>query len=501
MSVVKNQPAAAILLALACLILLVLVVQTWNFTADDAFIIYRYADNVVAGYGANYNPGERAEGYTTPLWLVIAILPHLLRVDPVIFGRIAGLACTLGAGYTTFHLTIYLLRDQPETDRTLIASLSMLLLFAYPPTALHGVSGLGTSLFALTLTGFAYLLARFVSGDMDAWTVALAALLMGLSRPEGNLVAAVALIAAGVLTAPARRIELLRAVALAYVLPGLIYFTGRWAYYGHLLPLPFYVKVSSQRLMAGTGPVWGFLQNMILRLGLLLVFSPVWRYRALIPALAGGASLIAFYLFPAHLFGYWHRYLYPLVPLLCVLAALGARVLLGWARGRGSLPLEGAAMVGVLVVVAGLFLDAPRVIGYARSYGGNVARAFIPLGRLLAACQTAGDQLLVMGEVGAMPYYSGWRVIDLVGLNDPHLAFAAAPDPDYVLSRQPDLFIFASASEIEWIPRVKSYTVYYDAALAAGMERVNVIRVGDSYYFWLVARPDHPVVACLEASL
>jgi arabinofuranosyltransferase len=35
-----------------------------RFVQDDAYITYRYARNVVRGYGPVYNPGERVEGYT-----------------------------------------------------------------------------------------------------------------------------------------------------------------------------------------------------------------------------------------------------------------------------------------------------------------------------------------------------------------------------------------------------------------------------------------------------
>lgn len=35
---------------------------------DDAMISMRYARNLAEGYGLVWNPGERVEGYTNPLW-------------------------------------------------------------------------------------------------------------------------------------------------------------------------------------------------------------------------------------------------------------------------------------------------------------------------------------------------------------------------------------------------------------------------------------------------
>src|SRR5689334_14244881 len=39
--------------------------------SDDAYISFRYAANLLDGYGLVWNPGERVEGYTNFLWLII----------------------------------------------------------------------------------------------------------------------------------------------------------------------------------------------------------------------------------------------------------------------------------------------------------------------------------------------------------------------------------------------------------------------------------------------
>jgi hypothetical protein len=40
-------------------------------TVDDAFITFRYAQNLIAGNGLVYNPGEWVLGTTTPLYAVL----------------------------------------------------------------------------------------------------------------------------------------------------------------------------------------------------------------------------------------------------------------------------------------------------------------------------------------------------------------------------------------------------------------------------------------------
>lgn len=49
----------------------VLVRTAW--VCDDAYITFRVVDNVLDGYGATWNPGERVQVYTHPLWMLIHI--------------------------------------------------------------------------------------------------------------------------------------------------------------------------------------------------------------------------------------------------------------------------------------------------------------------------------------------------------------------------------------------------------------------------------------------
>ena len=48
--------------------------------ADDAYISFRYAENLVRGEGLVYNPGERVEGYSNLLHVLISAA-LLLLVD------------------------------------------------------------------------------------------------------------------------------------------------------------------------------------------------------------------------------------------------------------------------------------------------------------------------------------------------------------------------------------------------------------------------------------
>lgn len=43
---------------------------------DDAYITFRVAWNFVHGYGPVFNPGERVQAYTHPLWMLVMSAAH-----------------------------------------------------------------------------------------------------------------------------------------------------------------------------------------------------------------------------------------------------------------------------------------------------------------------------------------------------------------------------------------------------------------------------------------
>ena len=48
---------------------------------DDAMISMRYARNLAEGHGLVWNPGERVEGYSNPLWTLWMALIHATGVS------------------------------------------------------------------------------------------------------------------------------------------------------------------------------------------------------------------------------------------------------------------------------------------------------------------------------------------------------------------------------------------------------------------------------------
>ncbi|MDP2953181.1 MAG: hypothetical protein Q8O76_07695, partial [Chloroflexota bacterium] len=112
------------------------------------------------------------------------------------------------------------------------------------------------------------------------------------------------------------------------------------------------------------------------------------------------------------------------------------------------------------------------------------------------------SNILAAPEVGAIPYYSGWKTIDLLGLNDEWLARHGVArinylgriqyvDTEYVLGRKPTVVILLSdspsqVSGFEW-------NVLFQDSRMEQYERLGVLRitVGRSYWYHVFARKDY----------
>ena len=137
---------------------------TWvcsPFVIDDAFISFRYAENLARGYGLVFNPGERVEGYTNFLWVMLIAASNAVGGDSLVTARVVGvlanLATLLLVGTATFRGWL-----RPVFPG--LALLPPILLAANYGFVLWGIGGLETSLFTLVVTAGLLSLAR-ASGD------------------------------------------------------------------------------------------------------------------------------------------------------------------------------------------------------------------------------------------------------------------------------------------------------------------------------------------------
>jgi hypothetical protein len=444
---------------------------------DDAFITYRYAQNLATGHGFVYNPGRPVLSTTAPLYALILAAGSLAWPDvPALANTVSAVA--LGAA----ALFLFLLGRREGMP--LVGALAALLLAASPLLWLS--LGLETAAFLALALG-AILAYRGRRLYLASALLALAA----LTRGDGVVLAAVLgadwllrrLIQARRASEASPDLATRRALGAAAVyLAALLPVLG-WLAWQFRSPLP--ATLSAKQAQSSLG-VTGFYAHTTYLQGLWILvrarLEQTWLYLLFLPALLAGlfalrraawVRLVAAW-GVAHLAGYsllgvtpYYWYYAPPVPALACLAALGIveaggalkRALRGRPAGKwlawGAGGLCAAALLGCLLwsdysMVRALHGPVPppedRVSKVLPEAKADVYRQ---VGEWLRD-HTPADATVGVTEVGVIGYYSGRPMVDFLGLLEPDVARALGRgDLTWALLRyQPDYLALTAVSPL-----------------------------------------------------
>ena len=100
-----SQPTPRLLVFTALVIgmIAMLTAAYWDYTQDDVFITYVYSRNIAEGQGFVFNPDERVQGTTTPLYTLLMagvyrLTPDLLHAGNMLSAIFLLITCALAAG-------------------------------------------------------------------------------------------------------------------------------------------------------------------------------------------------------------------------------------------------------------------------------------------------------------------------------------------------------------------------------------------------------------------
>ncbi len=239
----------AVVLVGALALFALLAAQMTPFLPDDSFITYRYAQNLAAGDGLTFNPGQQpVEGYSNFLWLVLlagsARAGLGLESASVLWGGLFGLMTVAGLWW--------LLRFRGRHGWSLAIPVG--LMATSGPYVLYAISGMETALFGFLLMAMvlatAYVFERPSLGRGAA--LGLLGVLLAMTRPEGLValpVLVVCLLALDSQRVDGTRRPMFRAVGAAVVVfvTGLVLYHGaRIAYFDAMWPTPFLSKGAAE---------------------------------------------------------------------------------------------------------------------------------------------------------------------------------------------------------------------------------------------------------------
>jgi len=432
-----------------------------QFSTDDAFISYRYAQNLLEGHGLLFNPGDPpVEGYTNFLWTVLLAATALSGVNLEYLGPV--LSIFFGIGSIIALRTLI----PKNLDLSSVALLTALL----PASAgfvLWSLSGMETTFFIFLLL-LSISRSRIESDrSLKGYRSGLLWGLCALTRPEGivfgPLFSFLYILERGVTRAEIRiGLERLSVSGLLVC----SHFLWRYSFYGAWLPNTFHAKTGSISLLAPLGIEYtiGFVcSGALIPLIVALVIrpTPIGCVRQVFPWI--GIILFQFS-YVILVGGDWmpgFRFFQVILPAVSLLTALAL-------SGRRSLERQIALSISLLLVLPlSLYSMRDQIPGstYHRIMTGKPPQPDVlkALGLYLSR-EFPADTLLAVVPAGKVPYYSGFRAIDMRGLCDSTIARSRMTatehavaghmkrDPAYVLSLEPDVIVTSGTVRKPGIP-------------------------------------------------
>jgi len=484
----KAARSATVAFVVAVLALVALELHFVNLTFDDAFVSFRYAENLAAGRGLVFNTGERVEGYSNPLWTVLFAVPMWLGVGrwelgPLVLAKCVGAVLAVG--------TLWVVRGVATRRGAASAWMALMYCAGVAPNALWSVGALETPLLALLLV---LAVRDYLDHELDDrrpdglsrssfWL-----LLAALTRPEPVALFVIAWVLRFWRSARARTLgwrEQSR-FALPFVVPFGAFLAWRLAYYGSLLPNTYYAKryLDPFAFIRGQHYVAGAVSDLRIDALVAFVVLALLASRASSRRLGFLTAMVVTHLAVAYYEGGdWmpgYRLVAPVVPVLALWLAEAwtvlrgvlesekgtprrlpawlareERLLLYWRRLTGPV---GALLRSVPRAVARGAVDATAFALVALAIGFSIRGSRVPgmlsgysrieldrLGHFAVARWMSANLppgLLAIGEAGIIPYYTRFPVLDMYGLMDAHIARLegerhAKFDVDYVLGRRP----------------------------------------------------------------
>jgi arabinofuranosyltransferase len=441
----QNKLVSLIVFFICGLALIAHVVFFSRYTVDDAYISYRYSENFADGNGLVFNHGEKVEGYSNFLWVLLLGLLKKGSVDVILASKIIGLLSLLAV------LIAYYLIVRDLTEEPLFAAASLWLLVTNFGLVFFSVTGMETGFFTAFILWGGYIFYR----NKSQLTVGLSLISFGvaLTRPEGILFFPV-LVVFDLIKNKRLSGKLLASTGVFTGLYALFLF-WRYSYYGAFFPNTYYaklLKVSAgfSQIMYGFDDIYRFIAStggpIMFAIAVVILMKKKTRERvyALLPILA---VILIFQIYSS---GDWmdsYRFLVPMLPAYLAIGLFG----LWWLLNK--IGVEGTHLV-FLVVIAfiGLFNMGESVNFYVQR--DKYPNFVMTSEDLIPAAEWVGehypsDYTIVCGRIGALPYYSRLNLIDTVwGLTDEYVAhskhrgeWTIETEEAYLRDRNPELIM------------------------------------------------------------
>lgn len=378
-----------------------------RFTFDDAFITFRYAENIATGAGFVYNVGDRVLGTTTPLFTLILAAFGAVGISIPISALVVSL---LASGLTA--ILIYRLADSIGFGR--FTFVPVILYVFFPRLLPTDTGGMETALFTLLVTAAFY----YQYNRLSMHAVFIAALAT-LVRPEGLLVTGILLVYIG-LRQP-RRVLAPAVAAILILLPWIMFAS---VYFGSPIPNSIGAKLALyDRVWASSAS-----DNFIFIMGwhnlfgwVMFALAVFGGYRLLHKNRFGCLELIWMLItivaltFSSTLVFRW--YIAPIYPLYILFASASILILADKWRMLANVSRTQQFLIGAVLVIFLTAANYPTVRNYRHEWD---VLSTIHDGVVMYIHANADENDVVATEdLGYVGYYCEQRILDRAGLVSP----------------------------------------------------------------------------------
>lgn len=418
---------------------------------EDAAMLMRYAENLAHGHGIVWNIGEPPVDGATDFLFMTSVAALIKAGLPI--GRSVR-ALGLGAHILTVLLVYWV--NRKVWKACVIASLLTAVYLAVGTGLWYVAAYFGTPFFGL-LVGITWwfgllLMQTDAPAKWAIWGFSLAALLAGLARPEGVLLATVMLLSVVIFRGWKRARSIVVIFVIVMLVLGGTYFVWHWSYFGHPLPNPYYKKGGGLLHWDSFWESLSYLLRFAGPFGLAFILGLRSRRTArqtvafIVPLLFFAASFIL--VSNETNFGGRFQYaLWPLVLMSYYPLVQGIRQESGFSWPPASQRIaRGVWLLASVAVAYGVLrygaAQACRLTSQQQACGiAYEADGRYDVARLLAEYREKG-YVIATTEAGLLPLYSGWTAVDAWGLNDAWVAQHGEITTEYLDTYRPHLIVF-----------------------------------------------------------
>lgn len=451
-------------LLLPVLLLLAHAASYYPFLSDDALISLRYSQRLLDGFGLTWSDGPAVEGYSNLAWVLATAFLGWIGMDLITASRLLGVFSFVAVLFINLRLWYQVDSTSEKANTANKALLWSQYCFALAaPIAVWSLGGLEQPFVALFSVWALANLYRYLESTNAQYlfVASLALALLCLSRPDGPLICVS--MALGLIWVKGVNLKTFGQVLILAIFPIIAVSAQlgfRWFYYQDWVPNTAHIKVGFSALHALQG---------LLYLAQAFVFLLPWSFLYIRESVYSAASqkmvklasptLLLWFLYVIFIGGDIFPGLRHVVLMLAIMTLVSPVLLRqlaekGWFDHKKRL-----CLYIVFFITIQLINTASMPARYERWEWDGQALSYT-----LKQAFADKDPLFAVTTAGTLPYFTGFRAIDMLGLNDYHIARYPASDPSkhyiahghadgaYVYRKKPDLVSFCGPWDTVYEP-------------------------------------------------